>query len=298
MNDSVPLASVIIRTKDSARTLGRVLSSVRAQTVASEIIVVDSGSTDGTLEIARAQADRVLELDAASFSFGRALNIGAAAARAPIHFALSSHSFPPDDRWVERSLSMYHRPDVAGTSGSPVCPGSHEPLTMTFYQTLSDAIQHPTWGFSNTGSSWRAGVWTEHRFDEHLPACEDKEWGFRVLRAGWTIAVNSTLSVSATHRRRQGIRHLYTRTRREYTTLESFAAMPRFTTSDLLHEWYADMPPDAPYRGWRRRLSYFRLTELLGKYQGLKARDAPADSSTPPLSREPPRAGTEGFDGI
>ncbi|HXN36482.1 MAG TPA: glycosyltransferase [Solirubrobacteraceae bacterium] len=296
MNDSVPPASVIIRTKDSARTLGRALASVRAQTVACEIIVVDSGSTDGTLEIARKHADCVIEIEAARFSFGRALNVGAAAARAPIHFALSSHSFPPDSGWIERSLSKYARPDVAGTSGALTIPGTHEPLLTTFYQTLAGAIAYPAgaW-FSNTGSSWRAEAWAIFPFDERLPACEDKEWSLRVLAAGWTIAVDSTLAVSQAHRRNHGIRQLYLRTQREFAAMSSFVHFPPLTARDLLREWLIDIPANAPYRGWRSRSSYFRIAELLGKYQGLKTRDAPAR----PLSLEPPIAGTEGtVDGI
>jgi rhamnosyltransferase len=273
MSSSVPPASVIIRTKDSARTLDRALTLVRAQTIPSEIIVVDSGSSDDTLEIARARADSVLEIDADRFSFGRALNVGAAAARAPIHFALSSHSFPPDERWIERSLSKYERPDVAGTSGAPVRPGSHEPLLATHYQTLADAKRYPTWGFSNTGSSWRADIWAEFPFNEQLAACEDKEWGLRVLTAGWTIAVDYKLSVSAAHRRHHGIRSLYERTEREYAALGSLVTHPPFNLRDFVSEWFADMPADARYRGWRSRLSYFRLVEIIGKYQGLKTSD-------------------------
>src|SRR5207248_3651209 len=56
MSVASPRASVIIRTKDSARTLPGALASVRAQTVACEVVVVDSGSRDATLSIARAGA--------------------------------------------------------------------------------------------------------------------------------------------------------------------------------------------------------------------------------------------------
>lgn len=293
MNHSLPRASVIIRTKDSARTLGRVLSLLRAQTVPAEIIVVDSGSIDETLAMAHERADRVIEID--HFSFGYALNVGAAAARAPIHFALSSHSFPPDDRWIERSLSKYDRPDVAATNGAAVPPGSHDPLMATFYQTLSDARNHPLWGFSNTASSWRAAVWTAFPFDERLPTAEDKEWALRVLAAGWTIAFDSKLSITGVHRRQHGIPHLYRRTRREVETVHSFAPLPSLTLRDFVREWLTDIPPHAPYRGWRRRLNYFRFTELVGKYQGLKANDAPAvPPSCPPAPWEPPPIGTQG----
>jgi rhamnosyltransferase len=266
-----PAASIIVRTKDSARTLGRVLSLVRSQTVPSEIIVVDSGSRDETLAIAHGEADLILEIPADRFSFGRALNVGAAAARAPIHFALSSHSFPPDDSWIERSLSHYDRPDVAGTSGAPTLPGSLEPLATAFYQTLPDALRYPWWGVSNTGSSWRAEVWTDCPFDEELLACEDKEWGLRVLGAGWTIALDPQLCVSSEHREHHGVRHLYERSRRELEAIGSFADLPGFTKADFLREWLLYIPVQGHYRRWRRRLSPLRFAEHLGKYHGIKA---------------------------
>jgi rhamnosyltransferase len=290
----VPRASVIIRTKDSERTLGRVLSLVRAQTVPTEIIVVDSGSSDETLAIAHESVDRIIEIPADSFSFGHALNVGAAAARAPIHIALSSHALPPDDRWIERSLSKYDRPDVAGTSGAPTPPDSPESLLTTLHQTLTDALNRPWWGFSNTGSTWRADVWASFPFDEQLPACEDKEWGFRVLAAGWTIAIDSTLLVSDAHRRQDGLRQLYRRTRREFAAIGSFASIPPFTIRDFLREWLTEIPAHATYRGWRRRLNYFRLVELVGKYQGLKANDASIVLPVAAASREPPPTDVQG----
>ncbi|MDL4775963.1 MULTISPECIES: glycosyltransferase family 2 protein [Thermomonosporaceae] len=50
----------VVPTRNSARTLGRCLASIRAQTVPVELIVVDNGSADGTREIAAGHADAVL----------------------------------------------------------------------------------------------------------------------------------------------------------------------------------------------------------------------------------------------
>lgn len=279
MSSSPPRASVIVRTKDSARTLGRALSLLRAQTVPAEILIVDSGSSDDTLAIARAEADRVIEIPAVSFTFGHALNIGAAAARAPIHFALSSHAIPPDTLWIERSLAKYDRADVAGTSGAPTLPGTSDPLTTTVYQDLELATQHPYWGFSNTASSWRADVWEQFPFDEALPSCEDKEWAFRVLRAGWTVAIDARLAVGDAHRRQHGLRHLYRRTRLEAEAIASFAPVPPPTLGAFMREWQIDVPASSPLGRWRRRVSPVRFTELVAKYSGHRAIAAQTSSS-------------------
>lgn len=276
-----PQASVIVRTRDSGRTLGRTLELVRAQTVTAEIVVVDSGSRDDSLAIAQASADRIVEIPAAAFTFGHALNVGAAVARAPIHFALSSHVVPPDEHWIERSLAHYARADVAGTSGAPTLPGSAAPLTTTFHQTLSDALTAPYWGFSNTASSWRAEVWRELPFHEALPACEDKEWALRALAAGWTIAVDPRLRVADAHRQANGMRALYRRTRREAEAIASFAPVPPATTPALVREWWHDAAGADLRARTRQRLSPPRLVDLLARFHGRRASTgAPAAAPT------------------
>ena len=180
-------ASVIIRAKDKADTIGLTLRALRGQTRAVEIVVVDSGSTDGTLEIARRWADRVVEIPAESFSYGRALNIGAAVSSGSVHFALSAHCVPKRADWVEHSLSLYDDDRIAATNQARVTPRG-EPILDRYIQTRDDALRHPGWGFSNHAASWRADVWAALPFREDLPACEDKEWSWRVLAAGWGIA--------------------------------------------------------------------------------------------------------------
>src|SRR4051794_2474236 len=123
-------ASAIVRSRDSAATIERTLKSLRSQTVDVEIIVVDSGSRDGTLEIANRLADRVIEIHFERFSYGHALNVGARAASAPFHFALSSHCVAETPDWVERSLGHYSRADVAATNGYHAMP-DRRPIQRT-----------------------------------------------------------------------------------------------------------------------------------------------------------------------
>ena len=76
-------ASIIIRTYNEARHLPDLLTGVQSQVapgMENEIIIVDSGSTDGTLDIAKRFHCRIEHIRKEDFSFGRSLNIGCAAA--------------------------------------------------------------------------------------------------------------------------------------------------------------------------------------------------------------------------
>jgi glycosyltransferase involved in cell wall biosynthesis len=63
-----PAVSVIVRARDEQASIERALVSVRRQTVVAELIVVDSGSVDGTIAIASSLADRVIEMAPERFS--------------------------------------------------------------------------------------------------------------------------------------------------------------------------------------------------------------------------------------
>lgn len=269
---------MIIRSKDKASTIEATLLAVRAQTVRSEVVVVDSGSTDGTLEIARRYADRVVEIPPESFTFGGALNVGAEVASGDVHFALSAHSVPYETHWVERSLAHYERPDVAGTNSGRRTPDGMD-IVDVHHQTARDAVEHGWWGFSNHGGSWRASVWREEPFREDLPASEDKEWSWRVLAKGWTIAYAPDLSVSSTHRRKAGLKSLYLRVRKERGSMLALGAAEPMSFEEAVDAWWN--PPTFPeHRALAvRRFSPWRFVEAGAEYL--------ADRNPPPRVPNP-----------
>jgi rhamnosyltransferase len=262
-------ASVIVRCRDEIAGVGRALDLLQRQTVRPEIIAVDSGSTDGSLEIARAAADVLIEIPPASFTYGRALNIGADAATAPIHFALSAHCFPRLD-WVERSLAHYRDRDVAATNGIQTFADGR-PVIGVFLQDWEHARSDPDWGFSNHASSWRGSVWRRHPFDEELDYAEDREWSWRVTREGWTIAFDPALWVDMSHAW-SGARDLFSRKRRAARALRTFAPMPPVGLGELIEEWWQDTPDDGHSRLFHR-LNYRRMAGLAGKYLGSREGD-------------------------
>ena len=264
-----PAASVIVRARDEGRTIERTLGLVREQTVDVELIAVDSGSTDGTLEVARAYCDQVIEIAPEDFRFGYALNVGARRATAPVHFALSAHCFPERRDWIERSLAHYEREDVAGTVGLRHFDDGRA-IEGVYYQDAAHARQNPYWGFSNHAASWRASVWERFPFDETIEAAEDKEWALRVLEAGWVIAIDPSLWVDYRHVWGSGVLALYRRQRRCASSIAGFASPPAYTLRDCLREWWSQMPDDR-HSPILHRLDYRRMAGLAGKYAGQRS---------------------------
>ena len=281
--------SVVVRAKNKEQTIERALRGLRDQTVSTEVVLVDSGSTDRTVEIARPYCDQVISIPAESFTYGRALNLGAERARGEVIFALSAHCVPPTPYWVEVSLDAYRDDQVAGTWGPPTRPDGTL-LTGPAVFKLADMGSDATWGFSNHASSWRKEVWQRFPFDEHLVACEDKEWMWRVLSAGLSLYADPRLVVASSHRREAGLRALYKRVHREHLVLSGMLGYPRLTVPGLMRKWWSDFPDDSPRPTWQRRFSPWRTVELTAEYTGdlVGTRQrAASTSSVPSLSPTP-----------
>jgi rhamnosyltransferase len=271
---ALPSASVIIRTLDAAEHLEPLAGGFRRQSVPCEIVVVDSGSTDATLELAERLADRVHRLPPGTYTPGRALNAGAAIAAGEVHVAFSAHCRLPDDGWLERSLSHYADPRVAATNGTTRRPDG-TPLTGVFVQDAAHGRAVPTWGYSNHAASWRAAVWNEKPFDESLPTAEDRIWSWDVLDAGWRIVFASDLWVDMQHRWRIGTVGYYRRCRQEEAVLAGHAQMPPYRMRELLRQWLVDVPDD-DRPAWFHRVNPRRLAGLAGAQAGRRKPYRPA----------------------
>ena len=263
-------ASAIVRSFNKAGTIERTLSALRAQTVPVEIVVVDSGSADGTLDIARRYADVIIEIPPHEFSYGGSLNIGSRAAHGEIHFPLSAHCAPLTDTWIADSLRHYEDDGVAGTNGGFHDPGGRD-LIGPYQPSLTEALSNCRWGFSNHAGSWRASIVREHPFRCDLRACEDKEWFWRVLEAGYAVTFDPALYVPSSHRREAGFRALW---RRSYTEAFVLAQLGHPPVRDL-HECMRNWANDFAYPSrWPTVLRFFspcRVAEQLGVYWGSRA---------------------------
>jgi glycosyltransferase involved in cell wall biosynthesis len=128
-------ASLVATVKDGGSAVAEFLSSVRAQTRApDEVVIVDGGSTDGTLEILRAAADMTLiEAPGANIAEGRNLAIRSAT-HDVIAVSDADCTLAPD--WLERLLAAIE-------DGAGVAMGFYRPIYRSFLEACSAAVSLP-----------------------------------------------------------------------------------------------------------------------------------------------------------
>jgi glycosyltransferase involved in cell wall biosynthesis len=115
---SHPEISVVIRTFNEEKFLPALLDALSGQAVQNfETIVVDSGSIDGTRDIAAQKADRLLRIQSHDFTFGHSLNVGIRSAKGRHIAIVSAHTLPVDDQWLAKLVAPLHAEHTAMVYG-------------------------------------------------------------------------------------------------------------------------------------------------------------------------------------
>ena len=176
-----PIVSILIRTKNEERFIGQTLSAIFDQEieVPFEVIVIDSGSTDGTLEIVREFDVRFYQIKSDKFSFGYALNYGAGLAMGEFIVNLSAHCIPVDSKWLGNLLApLLSEPSIAATYGNQVPIRGLNPFEE--WSLITNFGRNGEAHFSNANSIIRKTMCKEYPFDEKAVFAEDYIW-FKII---------------------------------------------------------------------------------------------------------------------
>ena len=116
---SQPLVSIIIRTKNEEDWVARTLNAIESQSYRNyEIIIVDTGSTDRTLELVGKFPCKLITYETPSYRPGAALNAGIRASEGSLLVLLSAHAVPADTTWLETLVrTISEDTQVAGVYG-------------------------------------------------------------------------------------------------------------------------------------------------------------------------------------
>jgi rhamnosyltransferase len=205
--------SVVIPVKDAGSDLARCLDAIALQRVNDvvEVVVVDSGSTDGSAELARSRDVRVHEIPASEFGHGRTRNLGASLAAGDTLVFTSQDAFAADEHWLTQLVAPLARDEVAGTYGRQLPHDDATPPERYFLDFLYgpeprvqrlEGSSEPSFEqtlFSNVSSAMRRATWEELPFADDLIMSEDQEWSRRALRAGYELVYVAGAAVHHSH---------------------------------------------------------------------------------------------------
>jgi rhamnosyltransferase len=219
-----PKVSVVIPTLNAGPGFEELLEKVRVQEgdFDVEVLVVDSGSTDDTDELARSYGATVHGVPRSEFNHGATRNLGISLARGEYVVLTVQDAVPLDERWLTTMVENLERDErVAGVYGRQVPHPRSSALTRVLVNNLATASlerreqfaggpeqyremlpvkRRRLAAFDNVSSCLRRSVWEEMPF-EKTNFGEDIRWGKRAMEAGYKTVYEPRSAVFHSHER-------------------------------------------------------------------------------------------------
>ncbi|PKN88679.1 MAG: family 2 glycosyl transferase [Chloroflexi bacterium HGW-Chloroflexi-8] len=272
-----PDCSIIIRAFNEEKHIARLLEGIFQQTIKDiEVILVDSGSLDGTVEIAKKFPVEIVHIKPIEFTFGRSLNMGINAAKSDLIVLASAHIYPVYPDWLERLLDPFSDNRVALTYGKQRgIETTHFSEKMIFSHWFPDISNwHQDHPFcNNANAAIRRDLWAEHSYNENLPGLEDLAWARWAFDQGYQIAYVSEAEIVHVHNETwRGISNRYKREGMAFKTIypqESFSKKDFFKAllSNVRNDFQAASKEKSLPKHWKQIIA-FRWNQFLGTYQG------------------------------
>jgi rhamnosyltransferase len=209
------LISVLIPVRNGGELLVRCLERINAQQVGDdfEVVIVDSGSVDGSVERARSLGARVHEIRPSEFHHGRTRNLMASHARGDILVWTSHDAVPEGTGWLEHLTAPLRRGDerVGGVYGRQLAHAHASPPERYFLDFVYgpqarvqraasvDELTMETTLYSNANSAMPRTLLERFPFAGDVLIAEDQDWSRRVLLDGWSIVYEPRAVVRHSH---------------------------------------------------------------------------------------------------
>lgn len=276
--------SIVVRSKNDADLIAATLLGVRAQDYAGgvELVHIDSGSTDPTVEIIRSfHPAKLIEIKAEDYVPGAVLNRGMREASSPWVVFLNSDCEPVDAHWLTELVAAAQSTAHAGAAfGRQVARKNCRAVYAHDYERcFGEHRESEKWEhfFSMANSIVNRAAWEQHPFREDLQYSEDDEWSRRLVKNGWQIVYAEKAAVIHSHN--YTVRQAF---RRSYGEAFAFAALDPARPDEygffktLIAGGAREMARDFQYclRGGRIHewpyAAAVRIAQRLGKIRGFR----------------------------
>jgi rhamnosyltransferase len=216
--------SVVIPTLNAGPEFEELLKKISAQegNFDIETLVIDSGSTDSTAELARRYGAVVHRIPKTEFDHGATRNLGISLARGEFVALTVQDAVPLGERWLATMVENLERDErVAGVYSRQIPRQESSALTRVLINDLATASPERREQFAESperyrkmpprkrrrlavfddvSSCLRRSVWEKVPY-EKTDFGEDIRWGNRVVEAGYKIVYEPRSAVFHSHER-------------------------------------------------------------------------------------------------
>lgn len=207
MPEKEPLISVVIPVKNGVDTLRSCLDGIFGQTLSErlEVIILDSGSTDGTLELLKEYPVRVQSIPPGEFDHGDTRNLGVNLSRGSFVAMTVQDAAPTTGDWLQIMLSHFDDPEVAAVCGQQIVAhdpdknplqwfspaGEATPFKVHFsnpeeFRSMSGKKQHSYCNWDDVNAMYRKSLKDKLPF-RRIMFSEDTLWAKDALSLGYTL---------------------------------------------------------------------------------------------------------------
>jgi glycosyltransferase involved in cell wall biosynthesis len=270
--------SVIVRAYNEEKHLGRLLEGIRHQTFRDvEVILVDSGSTDSTVEIAESFGAHIVRIPPEEFTFGRSLNCGIREATSEFIVIASAHVYPVYPDWLASLMHPLLDEETALSYGKQRAPQSarysEKQIFLQWYSETGN-LRQPTAFCNNANAAIRRSLWEKNPYDDTLTGLEDLAWArWAMEEQGYGIAYVPEAEVIHVHE--ETPRGVFNRYRREAMAYKKIYPESHFSIYDFLRLAAANIASDVWHAAqeralWKNMLSilWFRFMQFHGTRLG------------------------------
>ena len=200
---SDPLVSIIMRSFNEGWALRETLPALRAQDYRNwELIVIDSGSTDGSMELLRhANPRHLVQILPHEYRPSRVLNLGMQLARSDLAVFLNADATPQNSSWLRPLVTALQDPHTAAVFGRQIPrPDCRAVYAFDYERCFGPNRESARWDhfFSMVSSGLRKDIWAQRGFLESMQYSEDDEYtrwcraqGYRMVYRPESVVMHS-----------------------------------------------------------------------------------------------------------